>query len=132
MACGSEPSVSALTTGPQGPSGESIQIESIFNCTKISTYFFSYQGVTYSTGDVFVRCEISDNISSFSTSNFYKSTQSGASNYSCVLTFDVDTASAGFWQFTFTSGTKKAVYSDTGSGSNGSTLTYASGDCSTI
>lgn len=119
------------TNGTDGTSGVSIAAN--FTCSKVAGgLFFAYQNVTYSNGDVFAECEISGSSWTVSKSIIYKSTQAGAAHGDCVLGYDVDTASSGYWVFgQATSTTATAVYHDTGSANDASFVSFSSSDCVT-
>lgn len=140
-ACGSAPEVlvgpkgdtgAQGPTGPQGVNGsEGMTIASGFSCSKSSNgYSFRFTGVKFSTGDAWSNCSISG--SSFETSNstLYKSSQNGATTYGCLLTWDLDASTSGFWFFTGTNGTRQTIYTDSGSASNGTVVSFSSSDCS--
>lgn len=104
-------------------------IASGFGCIKSSlSKLFQYKVISYQNGDVWTVCSISDNSTTTTMTQFYKSTQTGALNAACTLTYDLDSATAGFWNFTATTNVT-AVYNDTGSASDGTTVTYLNGDC---
>jgi hypothetical protein len=126
-ACGS--STQSATIGKAGADG--MTISSGFNCSKISgASLFIFQGVTYSTGDVFSSCEVTGASLQSSSSKFYKSTQPGAASFYCSLTFDSEApASGGYWTFSASGTTKKATYTDSGAVMNGTVVTFSSSDC---
>lgn len=134
---GDNPLDTALTnvangsTGPTGPAGATISSNT--RCSKIdSGLMFDYLILRYTSGDVFVDCSISDSSATYSRTAFFKAGQTGATTYSCLLTYDVDASSSGYWTFNYGSSVYKATYSDSGSASNNFVLTYASGDCTTL
>lgn len=113
--------------GENGTSG--ISLSSTLSCTKIvSSRSFAYKSATFSTGDVWATCSISDSLSEYSASVLYKASQNGAEDGSCLLTYDLDTGTSGFWEFT-SSPSKQAVYSDSGSANDGTTVSFSAGDC---
>lgn len=93
---------------------------------------FSFQLVTYSTGDIYISCEIQDSIFSYTTANVYKAGQNGATTKSCLVTDDLDAASSGYWVFKDTADAVSIVYHDSGSANNGKTVSIATSDCSTL
>lgn len=116
-------------TGADGEDGAGLTIASGFQCSKISgALAFIYQSITFSTGDRWLTCAIEDLASSYSESQFYKANQAGATSGWCMVTYDLDAATAGFWSFTSNSG-RTAVYNDSSSGSNNTTITFADSDC---
>ena len=104
--------------------------QSGFNCTVISGgAIFNYGATRFSTGDAYVHCLISGSVIQVSDSAIYKSSQTGASTLACFLTWDIDASTGGYWEFTGTSGTRQIQYKDTGSASDGTVITFTSGDC---
>lgn len=120
--------------GADGKDGATTSILSGFNCTKLSGGLtFHFAGITYTTGDVWVECDIANSSLQVTGTGLYKSTQVASSTFLCSITFDSDgTATSGFWTFTGTKGIRKAVYTDAGSSSNQSTMTFSSTDCTTL
>lgn len=126
-------------TGPQGPQGPQgtagtpgMTIATNLACSRVTSgMIFEYQLVTYSTGDVFAACSISDGSATYYNSRIYRSTQSGAVTGDCLLTYDIDTVSAGYWTFSHSGGGSTVVYHDSTSANNGTTVSYSSGECST-
>lgn len=134
-ACGSQTVVGPA--GPQGPQGTAgtngtgLTLSSIRNCSKIASgLLFIYQIATYSTGDTAVNCSISTAVAAYTGLSIYKAGTPGATTHSCTVGYDVDTATAGYWVFTSNASTT-AVYNDSGSASNGLTITFALTDCTT-
>ena len=118
------------TDGTNGTNG--LTISSIKYCSKTTGgATFKNNIVTFSTGDKHIYCEISNSLNTYSASIFYRSVQTGATTESCLIVYDIDTATAGFWNFALSGSTRAATYSDSGSASNGTVITYASGDCAT-
>ena len=121
-------------TGATGTAGMTLTT-SVF-CFKnqvvnsVSLWFW-YTTNIYSDGTKFIHCAVSSPSAEWGNSLFYKSTQTGSVTEYCSLTLDVDTGSSGFWTFSKSGSTKTVVYSDTGSASNNTTVTYASSDCTT-
>lgn len=121
--------------GPKGDAGANGSgaglIASGYSCNKISGGFsFHYNSDTYSNGDVWIECDVSGSAIQATNTKLYKASQVGASTFSCIVVLDSDgTASAGFWNFTGTSGTRKAVYNDAGSTIDQTTINFSSGDC---
>lgn len=107
-------------------------ITSTTSCGKIQgNVSFQYKTSTLSSGHKIIQCYISDNVSGFSNLMIYKNTQNGYQTDACTLVFDLDTASAGFWEFKRNSGVRTITYTDSGSASDGTVITYASSDCVT-
>lgn len=122
-----------VTVNLQGSNGsDGLTINNVRYCSKYEGGItLKHNVVTYSTGDKFVYCSIGDNLNQYSSSIVYRSVQTGAMTEGCLLTYDIDTASAGFWNFSVNSGVRTAVYNDSVSSSNGTTVTFASSDCIT-
>ncbi len=99
------------------------------HCSYISgTTIFAYELTTFTTGDALVHCSISDSASTYSKAVMYKTGQNGISTFRCLLTYDLDTANNGFWEFA-SGANVTATYTDTGSASNGLVVTL--GTCVT-
>lgn len=119
--------------GPQGPAGErgsaasATSIVGGFHCSKVQGgLFFGYTGSLFSTGDLFVTCEVSGGSYQSSSANFYDAAQSGAQSASCLLTYDGNGgATAGYWTFS-TSGVRQVTYHDAGDGQDGLVVTFSS------
>jgi hypothetical protein len=121
-------------TGPQGPAGaDGLQISSITSCSKVQSGLnFYYSTTTFSNSDKFVKCIVSGSSLQVEEVALYKATMNGAVFETCMLVSDADsTPSSGYWTFSKTSGVRKAIYTDSGSAINGTTITYASSDCTT-
>jgi hypothetical protein len=118
-------------TGPTGATGQGLTILSKFTCAKSSGGLgFSYSGVTFSSGDVYVTCEVRGTASQVSSGRIYLASQTGASIFGCTVTFDSEgTASSGYWAFD-TGATKKVTYHDSGTSIDGVAVTFADADCS--
>ena len=116
-------------TGVAGASGTTVSAE--FYCSKLATRNFAYQSITYSTGDKLIMCSVDLSTATATNVIFYKSTMAGAAISSCLVSADLDTPTSGWWAFSETSGVRKTVYSDSSSGSNGTTVTFATNDCDT-
>jgi hypothetical protein len=135
--CGSEgPAGPAGAAGAKGDTGaRGISANTIVSETQchISTSgkYFEYNTVQFSSGDAWTSCSVSDNYSQSSNTEYYRSSQTGSVNFACLATFDWSdgTGSSGWWEFTATSGNRKAVYRDTGSSANGTTITFAGSNC---
>jgi hypothetical protein len=142
-ACGQLSTTSALTQGLQGepgpagspgPSGADGNTATVnVGCNKVTGgYMFRYHVVTFSTGDVLVSCSVSDSLYTSSDSIYYRSTQVGASTKGCQVIHDSSgAATSGFWKFK-TESTRTATYTDVGSAIDGTVITFADSDCTTI
>lgn len=114
--------------GATGAAGADLAIESKINCSKIvGNMGFRYYTAKFDNGMRLVLCEISDLSSSFSHTDLFAADQTGATNGQCIVTYDVDTASGGWWFFTLSP--RRALYNDSTSGQNTTQVTFADGDC---
>ena len=124
---------SSGTSGTNGTNGtDGLTISNIVFCTKIATRLYEYNTVTFSTGDKHVFCSVTNGVGTYSSSITFKSTQAGATTESCLVTMDVENSTSGWWNFTKSGTTKTTVYSDATSASNGTTVTFATSDCTTV
>lgn len=131
QACKSTGWATINVKGNDGTSGMSIS--SNVTCSKTTGGATFYYRVTkFNTGDKFVYCAISNSADTYSSNRFYMAAQNGATDEGCLLTYDIDTAGSGFWSFIISGTTRTVTYNDVGSASNGTVITYASGDCSTV
>lgn len=114
-ACGSEPPVNGAA-GPAGESGSALT--SVYTCSKIALgVMFQFSVAYYSEGERVVTCSISDASAQYTNTVHYMDTQAGYSSSLCLLTYDMDASTGGYWSFTkFGSG--QATYNDASSGSN--------------
>jgi hypothetical protein len=112
--------------GPQGPAGNSASygIATSFTCTVVAGgLLFSYTAAVYTNGDRLVSCQITDNFSSYAGSAFYKQTTAGAVTGGCLMGYDIDTGSAGYWLFAgAAAGSVTATYTDSGSVDDGAAV----------
>ena len=117
-------------TGQTGPSGSGFSISSGFDCSLSSGgWVFTYQAVTYSTGDVFVIVSTTDGYRTSSSSKLYKSTQAGAVNKSLTLVSDTGSPyNFGYWRFN-TDTLRSATYVESGSANDGQFVTFIDSDC---
>jgi len=80
-----------------------------------------------------MKCAVIGSAIQIENAVFYKSIQAGATVEGCIVVSDADsTSSGGFWTFSKSGSTRTAVYTDPGSATNGTTITYSTSDCSTI
>lgn len=108
--------------GTNGTAG--LTVSSEFFCGSVdggsgTSLTFKYQSVKYTTGDRDVNCSIADSAHQYSAETFYRVGSTGATTGSCILGYDLDGASGGFWTYTSSGGTNQVVYTDGGSGHNG-------------
>jgi hypothetical protein len=131
-ACGAEGTPGP--TGPQGPKGDpGTLLQSITSCDSniiqvngLSLGFSVYRW-DFSDGSVMVECFIEDGQTTFSTMDLYKSTMPGAARGACVLMYDVDVVSGGYWRFAVAKGGVEgasSAYVDPGSTSNNRAVTF--------
>lgn len=127
--------------GQEGPAGlngsPSVSVSSELLCTALdagsgATAIYTYEIITYSSGDKLVICSLRVNAGQYENAVFLKQSQGGNQNASCVVNTDVDAATAGFWTFTSQGGVTKNVYSDAGSVHNNYSYTFTSGNCQSL
>lgn len=93
-------------TGPQGPKGDSgASLSHSYTCNSVATVanqYVAFNGVRYEfdDGSVLTTCIVNDKASSYSTTFLYRDDQPGAERGSCLVLFDMDTPSEGYWNFT--------------------------------
>lgn len=129
------PQGSAGATGARGPAGDAgisgLDLSQWVSCVKTQGGLLFEYGVTrFTSGDAMTRCAVAGTGWTVSNSYVYPVEKAGAANGLCILTYDVDAATGGYWTFTTTTG--GAVYTDSGSTSNGSTVTFATTECATL
>jgi hypothetical protein len=83
---------------------------------------FWYQVVDYTSGDVLATCSVSDASSQYSSAMYYLDGQVGTLSATCLVTYDVDTFTGGYWEFRADSPGERAIYRDASSASNGSVV----------
>jgi hypothetical protein len=120
--------------GPAGPKGDAGGgIVSGFHCSKVyNGNLFFYDLRTMASGDVWVACSVGNLSVEDSESNYWEPSQVGASSGACVVTWDLDTPSAGHFVFSQKGpgGARQATYKDTGSPYDGTVIAYTnSSDC---
>ena len=130
--CGGSPG----EQGPAGPAGTAgFTLKSNKRCVKTDTgsglyLIFQYQILEFTSGDRFMNCSLDYSDSTYSQTMFFPAGTAKGDRAECIMVFDVDSASYGFWTFTTVGGTSKAVYSDTGSSKNNYTVTFSDvSDC---
>ncbi len=116
-------------SGTNGADGTSEKIVSNVLCQKIDTYNFHYRQTTFSTGDVFVECDIAGAAFTVSNSVYFAADEVGATSGGCQIVFDIDAASAGYLVF-LGGASPSATYHDAASASDGLVESFA-GDCTT-
>lgn len=134
LGCGKEgPPGATGPAGAQGPAGSSDQIESLVSCARIvGSLYFRYQHVLFHNGDAFVSCGISNATGESAYSRMYDHSQVGAATGGCIITYDIDTATAGYWIFERSGSTASATYHDPSSASDQTSDTFASSECTTL
>lgn len=123
----------AGAAGAQGQAGATgtagLTVTSDIKCNTTSSGLnlgFIYEIVQFTGGTKFVTCSIYSTSETHSQSHYWPTSQSGNTNGTCLLTNDVDTASSGYWNFSYSNGTAQAVYTDSSSVNNGATITFPS------
>lgn len=117
------------TSGAAGSAGTSAKIVSNEVCRKVDVYGFDYRETVFSTGDVFVECDIAGTSFTVSNSAYFAADENGATSGSCQVVFDIDAASAGYWVF-LGGASPTATYHDAASASDGLVESFAGG-CTT-
>jgi hypothetical protein len=127
-------SLGLLLVGCGGKDGASgITISSTVNCSKyVGSVIASYEIVSFSSGEKFVRCSIDDTTRTTTEARYLVNGQDVTATAKCLLTYDLDTASSGVWIFTEVNGVRSVVYDDATSGVNGRVDTYAASDCTVL
>lgn len=122
---GSSAAAPATPTTPTTPVTED-SLSTVVRCFKVASGLsFEYVVNNFSSGDKYITCSVAGGSIQVFQSVFYKSTFSGYATEGCLLVSDADaTPTSGYWTFSKNSGTRTAVYSDSGSGVNGTTITY--------
>ncbi len=117
--------------GEQGPAGAPEGAVSNRYCRRSeNNYFYQYQVVRFTSGDVEAICSVADVAAQHSSTIYYRSGDTGTTTAECWLYYDVDTVSGGYWDFRADAPGERATYYDATSGSNGFVMTFAVGDCS--
>jgi hypothetical protein len=130
VACGPGPEGPPGPAGPAGPSG--ITVLSDRGCIRQPTsgfgYAFRYQVVKYSNGDVLTSCAVVDGGFEYGATFFFRSAQSGAASGQCVVGYDLNNYSGGYWVFHNDAPGERAIYHDPDSGFDGLVLSMT-GTC---
>lgn len=132
--CGSSEAIKAATATAATTTSSTSSIKVIRQCSKVDTVktlTYKYETVTYTSGDRFVYCEVGGTGASFGASFIYQASQTGADNGACSVVADVDTATAGWWNFTSpTTGSSLTIrYNDPGSASDGYQVVIPNSSC---
>lgn len=130
-ACGIEgPRGPQGVQGPSGPDGaDGTGLVQSFTCNNggtVAGQYLALNGVRYEfeDGSVLSTCIVNDRSTSYSTTFLHREDQPGAANGSCLVVFDMDTPSEGYWNFSMLkNGTGSAVYVDPGSSLAGTRVT---------
>lgn len=80
----------------------------------------------FSDGSVLTTCSAVDQTRIYSNTYLFNASQSGAVNGNCLVVYDLDAASTGFWEFTLPKAnpnTGTATYKDVNSAANGRAFT---------
>lgn len=98
-------------------------------CAKtVSGLAFAFDLKRLRGGDNFVTCEIRNGAAQFQSSNYFKPGPTGKASTSCLVAYDVDEPTSGFWNFDFKA-TLEVRYSDFGSKSDGFVVKFSGQDC---
>jgi len=126
------PAGPAGSQGDIGPLGPSASISSITRCSKsANSLVYIYTVTTYSGGAKYVTCEVDGGLIQTFTGSMYQYFEAGAVLEGCLVSWDLDAASGGWWTFSNTGSSRTAVYNDSVSASDGNTVAFATSDCTT-
>jgi hypothetical protein len=116
--------------GEDGMDGEDgIRAVETLHCEVLTNgFFYEYDAVLWSSGDLFVNCSVSNSNVEASDTAFYLASQNGAASGDCALAMD-ENGTGGYWYFTLTNTTAQAVYHDEGDVNDGYTLTFLGSEC---
>jgi hypothetical protein len=107
-------------------------ISAITTCsTIVGGGSFRTYTVNYSNGELLVHCSIADSGAEYGNTHVYMANQNGTSSEGCLLNYDADSPSYGFWNFSKSGTVRTAVYNDSSSNLDGGVVTFAAGDCTT-
>lgn len=132
-ACGQAPSVAGPSgskgdTGARGPAGATMIEQKLCSKLDISALsIYRYEIVTWSTGVFSVNCSVTGSVGQYSADFFVDD-----SSAICIVGADIDSPSAGYWQFTNASNVASTTYHDSGSTHDNYTYTFVNADCTAI
>jgi hypothetical protein len=104
--------------GEDGEDGEDgAGLKEIYRCTGTSglggrAFGLNYAKNTFTDGSVLTTCLINDTSTSYGATYLFKASQSGAGSGACIIGYDIDESSEGYWQFTASSSLGIALYVD--------------------
>jgi hypothetical protein len=91
-------------------------------------FFYEYDVVLWSSGDLFVNCSVSNENVEASDTVFYLASQNGAVSGECALAMD-ENGTGGYWVFELAGTTAQTEYYDEGDINDGYTLTFLGSEC---
>jgi hypothetical protein len=91
-------------------------------------FFYEYDVVLWSSGDLFVNCSVSNENVEASDTVFYLASQNGAASGECALAMD-ENGTGGYWIFELAGTTAQTEYYDDGDINDGYTLTFLNSEC---
>jgi hypothetical protein len=107
--------------GRDGTDG-AVPIGRLFCAGQASSYYFEYEAVEFSTGDLWISCSIDDGYAESAESTWHFAGTTGSANGSCRLTMDVSgELDGGWWELLLdNNGTAvEATYEDAGEPDDG-------------
>lgn len=126
FACGGMEEGPRGPQGPQGPPGDDgAGLVSSWTCTGTATVAgqqvaFNSARHDFADGSVLATCLVNDRSASYSGTFLWKQAAPGAGNGTCLVVYDMDTPSEGYWNFATFKGTSGyATYVDPNSSLNG-------------
>lgn len=121
--------------GPTGPAGaDGSGLAASVTCTGTVSvtgtgvsYLINHNAYLFDDRSVMATCEVVGADIQASSTRFYKASQVGGSTGGCAVSFDVDTASGGFWTFSINASASGSVvtYRDATSPNNNRTGSIA-------
>lgn len=119
----------ACSAEPPSSDHAGSNVESAVMCWKtMGGLSFHYDVKNLRGGDNFVTCTVSNAAAQYQSANFYKPGAAGKASMDCLVRYDVDEPTGGFWSFEMTS-SLSVRYSDSGSKSDGYLIGFAGADC---
>ena len=85
---------------------------------------FTMERWDFADGSVMSHCTLADGAASYDSTEFYPHDVNGVESAQCLVAYDLDTSTYGFWRFTLSKGgtTATAQYFDSGSVYDGHTV----------
>jgi hypothetical protein len=126
--------------GTPGNDGQQVRASTLCQSSVTNTstgalvFGLGYSIVEYESGDVWTSCHVDVPAGSYSSSNYFDVSQTGATNQACSVGADDGagtggTASFGWWSFELASGgSRSAKYHDSDSINDGLVVTFSGAD----